>query len=81
MVLKRNNNKRLSGGRPLKKEFMQMEGVIADMCLNEAGSIVVDADTHSVFPSQCGGCVERMREIEAKYDPTNVFHYALLSKK
>ena len=58
-----------------------MEGVITDMCLNEAGSIVVDADTHSVFPSQCGGCVERMREIKAKYNPTNVFRHALLSKK
>jgi len=68
-------------GRGLKKEFMKMEGVVTDMRLNEAGSIVEDEDTHSVLPSQNEGCVERMREIKTKYDPNNLFSYASLSKK
>jgi len=68
-------------GRALKKEFMQMEGVVTDMRLNEAGSIVEDEDTHSVLPSQNDGCVGRMKEIKAKYDPDNLFSFASLSKK
>lgn len=68
-------------GRSLKKEFMQMEGVVTDMRLNEAGSIVVDNDTHAVLPSQNDGCVEKMREVKVKYDPANLFCFASLSKK
>jgi len=70
----------ISWGRSLKKEFMSMEGVVTDMRLNEHGSIVVDNDTHSVLPSQSEGCVEKMRTIKQKYDPSNLFCYASLSK-
>jgi len=68
-------------GRELKKEFMTMENVVTDMRLNQAGSIVVDDDTQSVLPSQNEGCVKKMREIKEKYDPSNLFCYASLSKK
>lgn len=67
-------------GRSIKKEFMSMKGVVTDMRLNEAGSITLDTDTHSVLPSQNEGCVEKMRAIKQKYDPANLFCYASLSK-
>ena len=57
-----------------------MEGVVTDMRLNQHGSIVVDDDTHSVLPSQNEGCVEKMRAVKQKYDPSNLFCYASLSK-
>ena len=57
-----------------------MEGVVTDMRLNQNGSIVLDNDTHSVLPSQNEGCLDKMRAVKAKYDPSNLFCYASLSK-
>ena len=57
-----------------------MDGVLTDMRLNQPGSIVLDDDTHSVIPSQNEGCVEKMRAVKHKYDPSNLFCYASLSK-
>ena len=73
---------RLSRGRArcLCQEFMSMEGVVTDMRLNQNGSTVLDNDTHSVLPSQNDGCLAKMREVKAKYDPANLFCYASLSK-
>lgn len=68
-------------GRGLKKELMGMEGVVTDMRLNEAGSVVVDKDLHSVLPSQNDGCLKKMRAVKSEYDPSNLFCYASLGKK
>ena len=57
-----------------------MEGVVTDMRLNQNGSIVLDNDTHSVLPSQNEGCLDTMRAVKQKYDPSNLFCYASLSK-
>jgi len=66
-------------GRGLKKRFMTMDGVVTDMRLNEAGSMV-DEGKQGMLPSQNEGCVERMRDVKTKYDPSNLFCYASLSK-
>ena len=57
-----------------------MEGVVTDMRLNQNGSIVLDNDTHSVLPSQNEGSLDKMRAVKQKYDPSNLFCYASLSK-
>jgi len=71
----------IAWGRSIKKEFIAMDGVVTDMRLNKAGSINVDEDTHAVLPSQNEGCVDKMRDIKAKYDSSNLFCYASLGKK
>ena len=64
------------------QEFIALDGVIAtDMRLNQAGSITLDNDTHSVLPSQNEGCLKKLRDVKQKYDPSNLFCYASLSKK
>jgi len=72
----------IAWGRSLKKKFMSMDGVVTDMRLNSAGSnTVVDEHTHAVLPSQNEGCIDKMKEIKLKYDPSNLFCYASLGKK
>ena len=74
--------KGIAWGRELKKDFIALEGVIAtDMRLNKPGSIAMDTDTHSVLPSQNEGCLAKLRGVKDKYDPSNLFCYASLSKK
>ena len=36
---------------------------------------------YQVLPSQNEGCLTKLRDVKAKYDPTNLFCYASLSKK
>ena len=71
----------IAWGRGLKKEFVSLPGVLTDMRLNQPGSINMDADTHSVIPSQNDGCLAKMRAVKDKYDPHNLYCFASLSKK